>query len=65
MAPAPLKACVFGAGAVGGYLAARLLQGGRHEISVLARGEQLRAIADDGITLETPQERCDVRPHAV
>ncbi len=56
---------MFGAGAVGGYLAARLLQAGRHEVSVLARGEQLRAIAADGLTLETPQERFTVRPHAV
>ena len=49
-----VKVCVFGAGAVGGYLAARLLQAGHHEVALVAlvalvaRGEQLRAIAANG-----------------
>ena len=60
-----MKVCIFGAGAVGGYLAARLLKATSHEISVVARGEQLRAIASAGLTLQTAQEEFVVHPHAV
>ncbi|NML44664.1 2-dehydropantoate 2-reductase [Ramlibacter sp. G-1-2-2] len=59
-----MRVCVFGAGAVGGHLAARLLQAGRHEVSVVARGEQLRAIGADGLTLLSRDEQFTVRPHA-
>ena len=45
-----MKVCVFGAGAVGGNLAARLARGGG-EVSVVARGAQLAAIKSDGITV--------------
>jgi 2-dehydropantoate 2-reductase len=45
-----MRICVFGAGAVGGHLAAKLAAGG-HEVSVVARGAQLAAIRDKGITL--------------
>jgi len=57
-----MKLCVFGTGAVGGYLAARLTQVGAHEVSVVARGEQLRAIARDGLTLIAPDGQAVVRP---
>ena len=57
-----MRICVFGAGAVGGYLAARLLKEGSHEIAVVARGEQLQAIRLNGLTLLTTQERFSVRP---
>jgi 2-dehydropantoate 2-reductase len=57
-----MKLCVFGAGAVGGYLATRLLQAGAHEVSVVARGEQLRAIARGGLTLIAPDGKVVVRP---
>ena len=46
-----MKVCVFGAGAVGGNLAARLAKGGA-VVSVVARGPQLQAIQADGITVE-------------
>jgi 2-dehydropantoate 2-reductase len=45
-----MRIAVVGAGAIGGYLAAKLALAG-HEISVLARGAQLDAIARDGLTL--------------
>jgi 2-dehydropantoate 2-reductase len=48
------KICVFGAGAIGGNLAARLANGGA-DVSVVARGEHLAAIRQNGLTLETPQ----------
>lgn len=60
-----MRLCVFGAGAVGGYLAARLLQAGHHDVAVVARGEHLRAIAAHGLTLRTADEDIVVRPHAL
>ncbi|MGE0313603.1 MAG: ketopantoate reductase family protein [Lautropia sp.] len=59
-----MRLCVFGAGAVGGYLAARLLQTGLHEVSVVARGAHLRAIRANGLRLIAPGEEFVVRPHA-
>jgi len=44
------RICVFGAGAVGGHLAARLAAAG-HEISAVARGANLAAIRKGGIAL--------------
>jgi ketopantoate reductase len=38
-----MKLCVFGAGAIGGYLAVELALSG-NEVCVIARGEHLRAI---------------------
>jgi 2-dehydropantoate 2-reductase len=43
-----MKICVYGAGAVGGYLAGRLAKGGA-DVSVIARGQQLVAIAARGL----------------
>ena len=60
-----MRVCVFGAGAVGGYLAARLTHAGSHEIAVIARGENLRAIQSNGLKLISPQEEFIVHPHAV
>lgn len=45
-----MKICIAGAGAIGGFLAAKLGAAG-HEVSVLARGAQLAAIAADGLRL--------------
>jgi len=44
------KICVFGAGAIGGYLAAALDAAGA-EVSIVARGEHLDAIKARGLTL--------------
>ena len=48
-----MKVCIFGAGAIGGHLAARLPAAGA-DVSVVARGEHLAAIQQNGITLELP-----------
>jgi 2-dehydropantoate 2-reductase len=48
-----VRICVVGAGAIGGLLAARLALSG-NTVSVLARGENLAAIAKDGITIVEP-----------
>jgi len=44
------RICIFGAGAIGGYLAHALHQGGA-EVSLIARGPHLRAIQENGLTL--------------
>lgn len=54
-----MRIAVYGAGAVGGYLAARLAKAGC-EVAVIARGPHLAAIRRDGLTLETPDERFTV-----
>jgi 2-dehydropantoate 2-reductase len=51
-----MKVCIFGAGAIGGAIAARLTEAGR-AVSVVARGAHLAAIRRDGLTLERKGER--------
>jgi 2-dehydropantoate 2-reductase len=50
-----MKICVFGAGAVGGHIAARLAAKG-HDVSVVARGLHLKKMETDGIKLIHGQE---------
>lgn len=45
-----MKFCVYGAGAIGGYLAVELALSG-HEVCVVARGAHLAAIRERGLTL--------------
>jgi len=45
-----MKICVFGAGAVGGHIAARLAAKG-HDVSIVARGPHLAAIEKNGLKL--------------
>jgi 2-dehydropantoate 2-reductase len=45
-----MKICIFGAGAIGGYLGAKLAQAGA-DVSLVARGPHLAAIKADGLTL--------------
>jgi 2-dehydropantoate 2-reductase len=45
-----MKICVYGAGAVGGHIAARLAAAG-NEVSVVARGAHLAAIRKNGLRL--------------
>jgi 2-dehydropantoate 2-reductase len=47
-----MRICVYGAGAIGGHLAVRLLRGGA-DVSVVARGAHLAAIQRDGLTVRT------------
>ena len=46
-----MKICVYGAGAIGGYVAVKLAQVPGIEVSVVARGAQLAAIREKGLTL--------------
>ena len=45
-----MKICIYGAGAIGGHLAARLHRAGA-EVSVVARGAHLAAIQANGLTV--------------
>ncbi|RWN31347.1 MAG: 2-dehydropantoate 2-reductase [Mesorhizobium sp.] len=46
-----MKITIFGAGAIGGYLAAKLAITGRTDLSIVARGAHLEAIKADGLRL--------------
>jgi 2-dehydropantoate 2-reductase len=48
-----MRIAVVGAGAVGGYFAARLARAG-HEVAVVARGPHLAAIRHDGLRIQSP-----------
>jgi 2-dehydropantoate 2-reductase len=48
-----MRFVVFGAGAIGGVVGARLHQSG-HDVALIARGSHYEAIRDRGLTLETP-----------
>ena len=45
-----MKACIYGAGAIGGWLGVALAQAG-HTLSMVARGDTLRALQADGLRL--------------
>lgn len=56
------KICVFGAGAIGGYIGARLAQKAEAEVSLVARGPHLAAMEANGLTLKQGGETFTVRP---
>jgi 2-dehydropantoate 2-reductase len=55
---------VYGAGAVGGVIGARLHQQG-NEVVLIARGEHLRAMRQTGLRIESPADAATLRIHAV
>ncbi len=48
-----MRFVIYGAGAVGGTIGGRLFQAG-HDVTLIARGDHLRALRDVGLTLATP-----------
>ena len=48
-----MKACIYGAGAIGGWLGMALAQAG-HPVSLVARGATLAALQADGLRLRRP-----------
>jgi 2-dehydropantoate 2-reductase len=56
-----MRICIFGAGAIGGYLGAKLAEAGA-EVSLVARGPHLAAMRERGLTL---MEGGETRTHAV
>jgi 2-dehydropantoate 2-reductase len=55
-----MRFVIFGAGAVGGAVGARLVQSG-YEVALIARGAHLEAIRANGLTFETPAEQLVLR----
>ena len=55
-----MKICVFGAGAIGGFLGAKLARSGA-EVSLVARGANLAAIRTNGLTLRADGQETAVR----
>ncbi len=59
-----MKVCIYGAGAIGGYLGAALARVSGIEVTLIARGAHLAAIRDDGLTLIDREEEYTVHPAA-
>ena len=59
-----MKICIYGAGAIGGFVAARLAQVPGLEVSVVARGAHLAAIRARGLRVVAPQGEISARVHA-
>jgi 2-dehydropantoate 2-reductase len=57
-----MKICVFGAGAIGGHVAARLVSASGADVSVIARGPTLAAIRSHGLILRSAGEEIVARP---
>jgi len=58
-----MRACVYGAGAIGGHLAIRLAKGGA-EVSVIARGKHLAAIQANGLEVHAIDGTHKIKLHA-
>jgi 2-dehydropantoate 2-reductase len=58
------KVCIFGAGAIGGYIGARLAQKGECDLSLVARGAQLDAIRTYGLKLRQNGAEIVTHPRA-
>jgi len=54
--------CVFGAGAVGSYMVARLASAPGVELSAVARGDNLRALQASSVQVDAPDTRYSGRP---
>ena len=59
-----MKVCVFGAGALGGHLAAHLIAANQCEVSLVGRGPMLAGIRERGLTLQTGGKEIGGRPAA-
>jgi 2-dehydropantoate 2-reductase len=55
-----MKLAIFGAGAIGGYLAVKLHQAGA-DVTVIARGPHLAAMRANGLTLKSEGETVTIR----
>lgn len=57
-----MKICIFGAGAIGGYLGVVLQRAGC-DVSMIARGVHLEAMRSKGVVLQMDGEEYHARPH--
>jgi 2-dehydropantoate 2-reductase len=58
-----VRVCIFGAGAIGGFIAGYMARAGI-DVSVVARGAHLRAIQVNGLTVDATDERFTVKVRA-
>jgi 2-dehydropantoate 2-reductase len=56
-----MKVCIFGAGAIGGFIAAMLARVGE-EVSLIARGDHLEAMRARGLRIVGPNEEFTAHP---
>ena len=59
-----MKIAIFGAGAIGGYLGAKLAAAGA-DVTFIARGPHLAAMQANGVTLREEGRETVVRPRCV
>jgi 2-dehydropantoate 2-reductase len=53
-----MKICIYGAGAIGGYLGAEIADAG-HDVTLIARGPHLQAMRENGLRLQIGgREKC-------
>jgi 2-dehydropantoate 2-reductase len=60
-----MKLCIFGAGAIGGLMAAKLAAKGDVEVTVIARGPHLAAMQAKGLKLISEGQEIVTRPRCV
>ncbi|MDO9712401.1 2-dehydropantoate 2-reductase [Paracraurococcus lichenis] len=60
-----MRICIFGAGAIGGLMAAKLAAKGDVEVTVIARGPHLAAMQAKGLRLVSEGQETVVRPRCV
>jgi 2-dehydropantoate 2-reductase len=60
-----VKVAIFGAGAIGGFLGARLAASGAADVTFVARGPHLAAMQANGVRLISGEETTTVRPRCV
>jgi 2-dehydropantoate 2-reductase len=60
-----VRIAIFGAGAIGGLLGARLQHAGAADVTFIARGPHLAAMQANGVTLVSGGERILARPRCV
>ncbi len=60
-----MKVAIFGAGAIGGFLGAKLAAAGTAEVTFIARGPHLAAMQANGVRLISGDETITVHPRCV
>ena len=58
-----MRICIFGAGAIGGFMSAYLSSAG-HDVSLISRGANLEAFKQKGVTLKHGDKLLNVKPFA-
>ncbi len=60
-----MKLCIFGAGAIGGLMGAKLARKGDVEVTIIARGPHLAAMQQNGLILRSDGVESVTRPRCV